>query len=54
MYLVRPTLQEASVDGAVFEAYWLGTEGGYIQGTQTFAFGAPGAVPVEAEPDFTG
>jgi hypothetical protein len=49
-----PTLQFAGVDGSIFEAYWFGESSLDMAGVASFAFAAPGAVPVEGEPTFTG
>ena len=49
-----PTLQYAEVDNQVFEAYWLGLDSYRMDGVAVFGFTAPGAIPVEAEPTFTG
>lgn len=53
-YPLFPDLQTTSISGSEFTSYWRGADSAYMNGTATFYFAAPGATPVEAEPDFTG
>ncbi len=50
----EPTLQNFEADGTQFSAYWLGNDTRWMGGRALFESAAPGAEPVEAEPDFTG